>query len=213
MMFGNGEVDFYLMTEESKFALIKDKEIISIEDIRAATLFAKDRFIQMKNTGLLSEEDFNVLETLKKVYVSSLEYLYECAKLDLKELEANPRPTYTIIDDIIAFEVRIQKMEEMIAERAAAKRKKFIDENPEYVIHIGSMTAILGYVEKANIKDGHIKLNHVPFKAELFNQDNIEAAEAFVTKLHPEGNIQVLNIYEHRNLIGIKEHKERRNRK
>ena len=117
--FGSGELDFYLKTDENEFVLViqdehKDVKFTTVDNIRAATLFDKAMREVLEATGTLVENPPGTPETLEKVHISTLKWLYYCAIEDLVEAKANPRPTYYIIDEIIALEARIPKMEEML---------------------------------------------------------------------------------------------------
>ena len=149
-MFGNNELDFYLKNEHDEFVVIvkvafddEGNEVMkytTIDNIRAATKFS-------------DAMPYPTDQKFEKIHITSLKYLYYCAKEDLAELIANPRPTYTTIDEIIALEQRITRMTEMLeGEKQDPLETKLIYDLHSSKTNIGKLKCLAYYFkQKGNL--------------------------------------------------------------
>lgn len=225
-MFGNGNKPYILKLRENEFLKCINEfgSIEIVENISAANEFDDLTIESYEENGIQCVDEENKVYAwsdgteLEKVYIYSLEWLLARNIEDLEALKDRDEFYNTIIEEIIKLENLIPKLQEMIAERDTAARKKFIDENPEYVIHVSNANRLIGYVEdiirlnkvddKVNKNTYKINTTNVPMKAKVFTKEDIEKYMDIALALYPvdEYRVEKINIYEKRNLIGIKKH-------
>ena len=209
-MFGNGKMPYFLMNEEGEFLLlVSGSEPKFVEGISNATELKDEDYIpESPKTTIVDAAYF---ESCVKVYTMTIECLLERNKEDLKALKMEDRMfTNNVVDEIIALEQRIPKIKEIIAERKAAAKLKYEEENPEYVIFVGGNVSLEGYVHK--ISEDEIEFTTVPKRAKIFDKEEIDIARKIVEYQYGD-YVDIINIYHRRSLEGIKEHQRRRDMK